>query len=208
MHNLKIDKQSVKIAEDWHEVTLRQLIEIEEAKLKYVENDDELAVHFKFAGDCFSILSGVPRSEVDQINAADVLAVVQMVMTEPKVRQVSGFTFKGVEYLLPDSAKNIVGTTVIGEGVKFGQYVDAKNIEEIFADVKAGKLKALPMMIALFCTEKGKEWSKDDVKARAELFHDLDAETALGCAFFFSGLMSRYLRHTLNSFRAALQEAK
>ena len=173
----KDTKIDFEIPSGWHEVTLKQFIDISK-DLDYLE--------------MFSVLSGVELETIKQCKPEEVAYIVEQLeeLYNPKelenlTEHVEEFELNGVTYK--------VNPNLINE--KAGQWWDMKKLE---AQAQDNPIEFVPMLVSMLSRPEGEEYDYTKAKERSELFLNLDVLTAFKIRTFF---LSSQLVSLINSNR-------
>ena len=170
----------------WSEVSIRQLIEINEVKDNLSFNN-----YLKVA----ATLTGATEKEIKALPVEEFVKVIDEVneffQTAPAVVLRKSITLNGHEYHLRD----------IGD-YSTGDFIDADTLAT--GDDK----DKVPLLLALAYTESGVENTPDNIKERANRLLGLDCETALGGLDFFSKALLKFALNTVESSNSARMNEK
>lgn len=173
----KDTKIDFEIPSGWHEVTLKQFIDISK-DLDYLE--------------MFSVLSGIELETIKQCKPEEVAYIVEQLeeLYNPKelenlTEHVEEFELNGVTYK--------VNPNLINE--KAGQWWDMKKLE---AQAQDNPIEFVPMLVSMLSRPEGEEYDYTKAKERSELFLNLDVLTAFKIRTFF---LSSQLVSLINSNR-------
>jgi hypothetical protein len=173
----KDTKIDFEIPSGWHEVTLKQFIDISK-DLDYLE--------------MFSVLSGIELETIKQCKPEEVAYIVEQLeeLYNPKelenlTEHVEEFELNGVTYK--------VNPNLINE--KAGQWWDMKKLE---AQAQDNPIEFVPMLVSMLSRPEGEEYDYTKAKERSELFLSLDVLTAFKIRTFF---LSSQLVSLINSNR-------
>ena len=173
----KDTKIDFEIPSGWHEVTLKQFIDISK-DLDYLE--------------MFSVLSGIELETIKQCKPEEVAYIVEQLeeLYDPKelenlTEHVEEFELNGITYK--------VNPNLINE--KAGQWWDMKKLE---AQAQDNPIEFVPMLVSMLSRPEGEEYDYTKAKERSELFLNLDVLTAFKIRTFF---LSSQLVSLINSNR-------
>lgn len=166
------------IPSGWHEITLKQFIELSK-DLDYLE--------------IFSVLSGIKLDVIKNSRPEEVAYIVDQLqdLYNPKdlenlTDHVEEFELEGVTYK--------VNPNLINE--KAGQWWDMKKLE---ADAQDNPIEFIPMLVSMLSRPEGEEYDYAKAKEREKLFLKLDVLTAFKIRTFF---LSSQLVFLINSNRS------
>lgn len=124
--------------------------------------------------------------------------------SEKKLEMQQEYVWKGeVWYLHPPQLKH-------GDHMKFGEFIDAKQVVKNLADLGQSQWKGLLNLCAIYLRKKEEEYDESflyDGSERLELFKNLPMDIALGVGFFLTASMNLYINHIRSSSRQKPKEA-
>lgn len=156
---------SLNAPESWQDVTINQMIELQEVKSNDLKSLIKLVKIFNPNTD---------PTEMELETLVEVAnSIFNVIMSHPSPTSTSEYTVDGVRY-----------TTATPESLDFGEFLDVNSLN---STDEAEQIKNLPLILSLITLERPKP-----VKEWAGIIADkVDVCTALGCVLFFSeGLMA------------------
>lgn len=173
----KDTKIDFEIPSGWHEVTLKQFIDISK-DLDYLE--------------MFSVLSGIELETIKQCKPEEVAYIVEQLEELYNPKELENLTEHVEEFEL-DGVTYKVNPNLINE--KAGQWWDMKKLE---AQAQDNPIEFVPMLVSMLSRPEGEEYDYTKAKERSELFLNLDVLTAFKIRTFF---LSSQLVSLINSNR-------
>lgn len=181
--------------------------ELERATISYYMREIQFFTNMR--------LEHLPLLPVNNKEGIDIFGLRNLIrrsFLETKAEEISSFRFKGVTYYLPPSPPNLFDPSKKDymRGAKIGEYSTASELLRAYRLMEKGSIEGLLNVIAVLCRRKGEELPvyPDEqtkfIKERAELFKDLDYQTALNVGFFLSKPEKLY--QTASQFLKDLKE--
>lgn len=217
---LDIEGNKYELKERWRDVTLKQLAHAFDVlskqppkliKLLTAKQDEEIevepAVLNKFYIDWVECFSDIPREILESKIVMDEPGTVSIRMlahrvlhflSEPtKANQVNRFKFNKKQYRLIESVKTLSGMNRLLNGATYGDWCNLTALQSSLTDISKGKYTAMAQLCAVLYQPVAGNRRPETIEPRAEMFLDLDAETAYAAYFFFErhiNKLQRFLR--------------
>jgi len=137
----------------------------------------------KYYGECIGLLAGVDRKTMERVTAEDrrvfynhytskFVSGLYVNPTDYEPKDVTGFKFKGVEYLLPEDL------VVNGERVPMGraeviEFTEAADLQVASQGLGKGRLEYAANIISILCRPEGEKYDEMRCLERATEFTDL-----------------------------------
>lgn len=172
--------------------------------------EENLKVIPQIYGDIINVLTDIDRMTIDKILPGDRVYLVNNYLLKFVVgviftpidfiahKNKKQFTFKGETYNIPQSEyfkisgnvveKPLPNTTAI-------EFTEAADLSIAAEKMKGGKIKSLPNIISILCRKDNEVYNETVSLKRAEMFEDLDMQTAF--EVFFCLLMEFGILKTL-----------
>lgn len=189
----------------WNEVTLKQYSDYNELIIKYQDkikdlnpedaNDANIILleELDFQHDSYVLFSGLTKSTVNKKEISDIRSYcegLKFLQTPPKEKELKKFSFKGVDYSMPENVRL---------NTKYGQYVEAMQSEMVWRAQNKNSLMYLAHQLA-HQVDNGEEWNQEERDKLAIEFEDLTMDVFLDFSFFLHKqsviYTTAYLNHT------------
>lgn len=174
MKKIKIKKVEYSCPENWHEITLRQQLEVSKLNEKYTgEIDRKLAILSAYANIPMDILK---TEKIDRM--VELFNCIKFISEDLPHVQLIEFDFNGKHYYT-------------GQNLLESEFQDFISIQNAIESYSGDTFNALPIIIAIMAKQKKADGTLEslddyDVHKRAEEFMDLPITTANSIAFFFA----------------------
>lgn len=164
----------------------------------------------KIYGDIINVLTDIDRATIDKILPDDrvylvntyllkfVIGVIFTPIDFAANQNKKQFTFKGETYNIPQSEYYKISGNVVEKPLPNTtaiEFTEAADLSIAAEKMKSGKIKSLPNIIAILCKKDNEVYNETVSLKRAELFEDLDMQTAF--EVFFCLLMEYGISRTL-----------
>lgn len=136
----------------------------------------------------------IPTRDPEGFDIFSLRNLIRSAFIGQKAELINSFRFLGSTYLLPDSPPNLFNQQELDfmRGAKIGEYCTASELYRAAQMMKKGSAEGLLFIIATLCRKKGEslpiypDEQTKFIRERAELFKNLDYQTALNVGFFLT----------------------
>lgn len=162
---------SLNAPESWQDVTINQMIELQEVKSNDLKSLIKLVKIFN---------PEVDPTDMELETLVEVAnSIFNVIMSHPSPTSTSEYTIDGVTY-----------TTATPESLDFGEFLDVNSLN---STDETEQIRNLPLILSLITVER----PDDAVKVWAGIIADkVDVCTALGCVLFFSENLMQFIKST------------
>lgn len=133
---------------------------------------------------------------VDDVSIIYYSCLAVLFEEEDKMELQRSFTWEGAEWeISPPELKH-------GDKMKFGEFIDAKQVVKDMADLGRGKWEAMLPLCAIYLRKKDEPYKQEflyEGSDRMELMKKLPMDMAMQVGFFLSGTMNFYLNTSTSS---------
>ena len=214
---LDINGHKYELKQRWRDVTIREMAHAFEVlsnqhpnliKLLTSSSDKDIDVEEgvlnKFYIDWIECFSNIPREVLEGDIVIDEPGTVSIrylahnilhFLNEPtKVNQVNRFKFNKKQYRLIESLKTLSGMNRLLNGATYGDWCNLTALQTALDGIDKAKYTALAQLCAVLYQPVAGNKRPETIEPRAELFMDLDCETAFAAYFFFERHINKLQR--------------
>lgn len=191
----------------WDEVTKPD----DEQDLESIEitTEDLNRNYPKFYGDVLRVLSNIPNDVIKKILPHDRNALYKQYLEWFVLRiyfsdslrypyHSKSFTHNNIEYHFPQE-EEVLGTLIPAYKTTAVEFQEASDVLVNMAELEAGNLEAIKMIIAIYCRPKGEVYDEHTTIKRSKEFGNLTMDIAYGVFFCTIQYITTYMNTTLIS---------
>lgn len=229
MITLNFGNFTKEIAEGWHEVTLREYVQIfkleeqfnltkessEKDLLRYQKNFCELIID--------ELLDNLPVEKANEgLSLTELFNFLSWRRTFPKeeeIKQIPFFFHNGKKYVCHWKELNSLNKEVPLKSATYGEYVHASMVRELFNELSSGNIERMALLTAILYRPEikvKKGWFKYENKiepynevtaeARAKDFECLTMDKIFGAYFFLKMRMQQSLHNLSQCLQGVAKE--
>lgn len=227
MITLNFGNHTKEIAEGWHEVTLREYVQVFklEEKFNLTQESSEKDI-LRFQKSFCELIVGDVLDELPIENANEGLALIELFNflswrrafpKEDEIKQIPFFFHNGKKYICNWKELNSLNKEVPLKSATYGEYVHASMVRGMFNELSSGNIERMALLTAILYrpeikVKKGwfkyenkiEPYNEEKAEARAKEFESLTMDKVFGAYFFLKMLMQKYLISLNQSFQVVV----